>query len=462
MSIRSLLETEAARLRVQAKPALLKAKLDDEVKKVCARFSDGGEPPDPPDLDLLVRRFREAARNNTLHQFSRREWNQVCWGMFVPPEPLAEQPLFLDALLTRLWNGPSRSLCRTLILVYLAKFDPTSRSMQRIAQALADLAPRWDWPWAERQQRFHLFEPDKAPLELAKHCSAAGSSLEEKLEDAGIKGICRFCGMEAAAFHFALRLMRHSLENRPATRSRPRMERTIAWYEKALAHGGMSAFQAHRAAMATVLLLPWQERAPEDALREHITEFLLKHFKDPRIHPENWLKVPEEATAVLRRWLARMALEQFLEVVDQVAERGHWMYRRPFWMSYEKKGVIEEAWVLFGPKARMSAGSLLRGLSGYGSVQGSRLPTHCIILLRIGGLTIAEISHIGKCRIWKDGNRNTPLLYKQVYRGAEVERFPDMEQVHMGSHDLTWQRKIADFIQVNTGITFDSNEWRPS
>jgi hypothetical protein len=107
--------------------------------------------------------------------------------------------------------------------------------------------------------------------------------------------------------------------------------------------------------------LPWQQAAPEDALRERITEFLLKHFKDPRICPENWRKVPDEATSVLRRWLTRIALEQFFEVVDQVAEAGQWMYRRPFWMSYDKANVIEDAWVLFGPVAKRLARISHRG-----------------------------------------------------------------------------------------------------
>lgn len=388
MSLRSLLEAEAARLRAQAKPALPRPELDRAVVRACEPFDGAGKPPQPADLARLISEFRKATAADALDQFRLRQWKQVCWGMFAPPEPLAEHTEFLDALLTRLWNGPSRTLSRTLITLYLAQFNPTSRSMQRIAQALADLAPRWDWPWAERQQLFHLFEPDKAPLELAKHCSAAGSSLEAKLEEAGIKGICRFGGMEAAAFHFALRLMRYSLENSPADRSRPRMERTIAWYEKALAEGGPSAFQAHRAAMAAVLLLPWQEGAPEDALRERITEFLLKHFKDPRIHPQNWLKVPEEATAILRHWLARIALEQFFEVVDQVAEAGHWMFRRPFWMSYDKRNVIDDAWVLFGPRARRLAKSLLRDVSGCGVIERPRLPNHCILLLRIVPLCV--------------------------------------------------------------------------
>lgn len=461
MSLREALQIETERLRIRANPPLSKPKLDDEVKKVFARFSDGGEPPEPADLALLVRRFRKAAGENTLHQFSRREWKQVCWGMFNKPVPLIEETGFIDGLLERLWDGPSRSLCRTLISIYLTHFDPRPYGMHRLAQALARLVLQWDWPWAERERGFHLFEPGKAPLELASHCSAAGCPLEAKLEEAGIRGICRFGGMEEAAFGASLCLMQQSLEDRPASESRPQMERVLAWYDKAIAEGGTLAFQAQRPLLAKALLLPWQERAPDDALRERVTEFLLKHFKDPRIHPQNWLKVPDEATGVLRRWLTRIALEQFFEVVDQVAERGHWMFRRPFWTSYDRQNVIDDAWILFGPRARLWAKSLLSDLTGYGVIERPRLPNHCILLLRIGGLTVAEVSHSGKCRVWKDGNANAPKLYEKSYRVWDLERSPDLEQVHMGSHDFSWQRSTATFIQINTGITFNSNEWRP-
>jgi hypothetical protein len=462
VSLRSALQDDAARLRSRANPALLKSKLDDEVRRVCERFAEGGSPPEAADLALLLRRFRKAAAENTLDQFSRREWKQVCWGMFAPPDPLAEQAAFLEALLARLCDGPSRGLCRTLISVYLAQFDPAPRSMQTIAQALAQLVPQWDWSWAERQRRFSLFEPGKAPLEVAKHCTAPNASLEAKLEEAGVKGICRFGGMEAAAFGAGLRLMRYSFENRPTSQSRPRMERTVAWYEKALAEGGTLAFQAQKPLLAKALLLPWQERAPDDALRERITEFLLKHFKDPRIHPQNWLKVPEEATAVLRRWLTRIALEQFFEVVDQVAELNQWMYRRPFWMSYDKRNVIDDAWVLFGPDARRFAKSVLKDASGFGLIDKPRLPAHCIILMRIGGLTIAEVSHMGRCRIWKDGKEAAPQLYRRTYTVPELERSPDLAQVHAASWTYSWQADVADFIKECTGVTFDKGEWRPS
>jgi hypothetical protein len=462
VSLRSALQDDAARLRSRANPALLKSKLDDEVRRVCERFAEGGSPPEAADLALLLRRFRKAAAENTLDQFSRREWKQVCWGMFAPPDPLAEQAAFLEALLARLCDGPSRGLCRTLISVYLAQFDPAPRSMQTIAQALAQLVPQWDWSWAERQRRFSLFEPGKAPLEVAKHCTAPNASLEAKLEEAGVKGICRFGGMEAAAFGAGLRLMRYSFENRPTSQASPRMERTIAWYEKALAEGGSLAFQAQRPAMASVLLLPWQERAPEDALRERITEVLLKHFKDPRIHPQNWLKVPDEATAVLRRWLTRIALEQFFEVVDQVAERGQWMYRRPFWMSYYKEKVIDDAWVLFGPAARRLATTVLDDGAAFGLIRDPRLQSHCILLLRVGGLTVADVSHNGKCRIWRDGNGHAPPLYRKAYGRVELEDGPDLEQVHWGSSNYRWQGWVSGFIRSATGIAVNETHWRPS
>lgn len=461
MPLRDALKTEGMRLRAQAKPALPRPQLDREVAQVCDRFAEGGKPPQPADLARLVRRFREAAAANALHRFSLRQWKQVCWSMWEEPDPLAEEAAFLDNLLARLWDGPSRSLCRTLIAVYLAQFNPAPFSMHRIAQSLAALAPQWPWPWAERQRRFHLFEPSKAPLELARHCCAADAPLDAKLEDAGIKGTCRFGGMEAAAFRASLSAMQHSLSTRPADESHPHMERVLAWYENACAAGGTLAFQAHRPALAAALLSPWQQAAPEDALRERITEFLLKHFKDPRIRPENWRKVPDEATSVLRRWLTRIALEQFFEVVDQVAEAGQWMYRRPFWMSYDKANVIEDAWVLFGPVAKRLAKTLLEDSASFGLIRDPRLQNHSILLLRIGGLTVAEVIHVGKCRIWKDGNENAPRLYRKIYGIVELEWNPDFEQVHAGSANFRWQAWVSGFIRSSTGIAVHEAHWRP-
>lgn len=461
MSLREALETEAARLRVQARPALPRPELPGVVARVCKRHDEGGKPLQPVDLAKLVLRFREAAAAGTLDQVSKREWKQVCWGIFDGPDPLAEDTVFLEVLLDRLWKGPSQPLCRRLITVYLAKFGTAPVTIHRVAQSLAALAPHWPWGWALRQQRFHLFEPEKAPLELARHCCATDAPLDAKLEEAGITGVCRFGGMEAAAFRASLKQMQLGLSNLPAERSGPLMERVLAWYESAREVGGKQVFHEESPALAAALLLPWRQATPAEALRQSITEFLLKHFKDPRIHPQNWLKVPEEATAVLRRWLTRIALEQFFQIVDCVAKDRQWKYRRAFWMSYYEVGVIEDAQVLFGPRARALLRSLVEDASAYGTIERPCAPNHCILLLSISGLTIAEVSQNGKCRIWKDGNPNAPVLHRGSYSLSDLKKSADFEQVHWGSPGYSWQRWVAGFIRSATGISVNETSWQP-
>jgi hypothetical protein len=48
------------------------------------------------------------------------------------------------------------------------------------------------------------------------------------------------------------------------------------------------------------------------------------------------------------RWLAQATLEQFLKVVDRVAPKHQWDYRRAFWNAYIEKRTVGNAWVAFG------------------------------------------------------------------------------------------------------------------
>lgn len=459
MSLRDLVNAEA--VRPLATPlALPVPKLTEVVSQVGEKFAEGGPPPARADLNKLIDRFRQATANQRLDHFSHKEWKQICWGMWEAPQPLAEQTPFLEMLLARLWDGPSRSLCKTLITVYLAKFNVALLSIGRVAQALGAVVSTWKWPWEERHQRFLLFDPARGPFELAKHCCQGDARVAVKLEEAGISGVRRFGGMEVAAYRKGVEALKRRFASQPA-QSRPLMHRLFDWYEEALNEGGAAAFQPVRSHLAEALLAPWQDATPDDSLRELITDFLLKHFKDPRIHPQKWMDVDEGATAVLRRWLTRIALEQFFEVVDQVAEAGHWMYRRPFWMSYYRMNVIDDAWVLFGPQARHLAKSVLQELSSFGRLDRPRLANHSIILMRIGGLTIAEVSHTGKCRIWIDGNKRAPRLYHMHYDLNEIEHIPDFDQIHNNSDRLYWQNAVEKFIRDRTGIRPHTTDWHP-
>lgn len=431
-------------------------RLADAATRIAEKFDTPGEPPPPVDLAALIKAFREAAAVGTLDRFLTRQWRQVVWGLWDGADALADDPAFMAALLARISDPRSRPLCKALIGAYLANFDASRDSVRRVGEALAARVTKWNWDWADRQRDVHLFDADRAPAAAADRARHGSSPLAERLASVGLRGVVRFGGMEAAAFRASLATLKEEWER--GSDDRAFLDHILAW---AVRDDGALTFASLRGALAETLLTPWRDRAPAEDLRQRITDFLLKHFKDPRLHPGNWMGVSEEATAVLRRWLTGAALEQFFAVVDNIAEKGHWMYRRPFWMSYYKNNVIDDAWVIFGPRATDIAEQFLESNIAYGRLEQYRLKNHSVILLRIAGLTVADVSHSGRCRVWKNGNIHAPVLYRRAYVLDEVENRPDMEQSHHNSEGFSWQNKVADFIGATTGVVVPRHEWEP-
>lgn len=104
-----------------------------------------------------------------------------------------------------------------------------------------------------------------------------------------------------------------------------------------------------RGPLADALLRPWLSRSVPDELKNRIQAFLLQHYGDPRIRPQRWTAVSDEARQVFRKWLARVALAQFLDVIDRLALDHQWKYRRAFWTAYFDRDWVWDAQVAFGP-----------------------------------------------------------------------------------------------------------------
>jgi hypothetical protein len=242
------------------------------------------------------------------------------------------------------------------------------------------------------------------------------------------------------------------------------VRRLMAWSSA----DGKLAYNEHRAALADALLCPWVEgRNPSDELREEIIRFLLAHFKDPRTAPGNWVLVSENARSIMRRWLTHAALEQFVEVIDHFAVERMWKYRRAFWMAYFERDFISDAKVLFGPNAVDYARTHFEAGQSFGVLEKFGIDAnHSVLLLRIGNLTIADWSHNGKCHIWRDGNRQAPVLWpnppKHLYGRDELRTGSNNNGVsHMASDTGSWQRRIADYIQRETSIRMTARDYLP-
>jgi hypothetical protein len=151
---------------------------------------------------------------------------------------------------------------------------------------------------------------------------------QQELESAGLGGSLLSSGLSSTAFLNALLLVERRLSSGTGSED---VDRVIAW---AMSEEGGIRYSAHRGAIANALLSPWANGDPEPTIKGVIQRFLLECLGDPRIDRGAWLAARETAREVIVRWLAQATLEQFLKVVDHVAERHQWDYRRAFWSAY--------------------------------------------------------------------------------------------------------------------------------
>jgi hypothetical protein len=163
------------------------------------------------------------------------------------------------------------------------------------------------------------------------------------------------------------------------------------------------------------------------------------------------------------RWLAQATLEQFLKVVDRVAPKHPWDYRRAFWSAYIERRAVGNAWVAFGSSGTQIAKRLADDsgdalMRRFATVTGGS-SDHAVLLLRIGDLVVADWSHNGKLRIWRRSNPNAPELNKSSYVAAELRADPNFETVHLPPDG--WQSKTEAHIRKHTGIRLAEAEYMP-
>jgi hypothetical protein len=410
------------------------------------RFDDRGQMPSREELGALLQRFSASHAGGSLKEFTRRQWGRAIWGIWDQSCPLSSLKGFWPHFQIFLQKSNRRSYVKNLILTYLREFDPKTPGIEHAARLIREFIAREDnrdWLWTRRHESLHLFDPSAAPQALAKFLLGFEREIAQALIDAGCQGVAETGGMERAAFVEALNTLRQQLESGPNAMAL--LNRVLAWSTK----GDRLRFEMLRIPLAEALLSPWHTAPATADLEKTILRFMLKHFGDLRLTKKAWLGTSEPSQRVIRRWLTKASLDQFIEVVTKVAEGSHWKYRKAFWMGYFDRGHIEEAWVLFGYDARRIVHRAAEEIKGFGTIHGGQ-SNHCVLMLKIGGLTIADWSHNGSCRIWLENNKHRPDLYLN-YRADELRMNADFEQPHRGSEQHNWQGSVARFIQEQTG-----------
>lgn len=412
------------------------------------------------DYDALLTKLRLVAKSRAMSTLSQREMRLSASCLFDGEIRLADDHNFLAQFLDAQRSIRSRVAIRRLIHAYCSHFDPGHPGIRQIGIFLREAvstipsSPRWVWP--ERHRQFGLFDPAQAPARLAE-LTINSLSPRKELEGIGLGGQLMVSGLSANVFLSALKLTQRYLSSNPKLED---VDRVVSWVQ---ADDGKMYYSAHRGAVANTLLLPWTNRAPDKDIRQRVQSFLLDKLSDPRIDRGAWLGVDDAARDVMIRWLAQATLEQFLKVVDRVAAKHQWDYRRAFWNAYIEKRVVANAWVAFGSSgaqvargiAENTADSLMRRFATLGGSGADQ----AVLLLSIGDLIIADWSHNGRLRIWRRGNPSAPELNLPSYVASDLRIDSEFDTVHLPPDG--WQGKAEAYIRRHTGIKLLESEYMP-
>jgi EH signature protein len=436
-------------------------KLRSTRRKMEADFTEADAPP-VEELKSISNRLAISTSHGQLSAASGRDWRQAGYCLWLKEAPLAQRPGFLGFYFLHLVELNKRTHYRSLIAAYFMDYDRSDKTSSLVGRFLATEVLKWDWIWAKRQRELSLFDMENGPSNVGRAVVASDRPTEEILEDVGLSGTLASGGFAKATFLSALKILRSSLAS--DNPDHVLLFRILDWAQES----GNLRYAGVERELADALLAPWVNRTPQEAVQEKIKDFVLSIYKDPRIRTRSasrWMAVSDESKSVFLRWLVGLALEQFFQVVDRVAVTSQWEYRRAFWGAYFKAGVIDEAWVAFAYLGASEARRSFKNATGFGRLEGSGVSAdHAVLIMRIGGLTIADWSHNGKCHIWQSSNRSAPKLYLNKYTDAKFQLSRNSNNkgvVHSHAVGGTWQRNVEKYIRDQTGIALQSSKYMP-
>lgn len=456
MSLREIL-TETQLLGHPPPPSFRQPRVKQARRKLEALFLEAESAIEAEELAEVAERLQAAISQGRENSISSRDWRKSAWCLWMADRPLAGNRKFLAAYLDHIVSSAKRSLIKKLISAYLRDYEETRVNLHLVTQFLKEHVANWDWVWADRHQRFALFDSD-GPEKVAKILADNKQPVQDFLDEVGLRGDLAFAGYARQVYKHYLEKLRHS--------NKEKFEELLPKVLKWSIDGECLRFPGWEVELANALLTPWQDKRPSESVQNEIEDFLLRYFKDPRIPTTpgyKWTAVGEDTKAVILRWLVGAALEQFLQVVDKVAMVQQWRYRKAFWSAYHKAGVIDEAWVAFAWRGAAQAKRSFGTAKGFGKLSGSGVAAeHAVLVMKIGNLTIADWSHNGKCHMWTPSKSGIPKLYRRDYeRDDLVHGSYNGGIVHAGAPHGTWQSTVASYIGNQTKIRLKRSAYMP-
>ena len=382
------------------------------------------------------------ARLRNSQDLSRKQLKSICYGQLDVFKDTQEDKELFDRFLRQAKRNINGFMMKALLQGYLFSYNPESYITKKLHYLLSKNYSLVNEKDMNRVKKFGFLEDQPAKrlgkLILQDQLTDCSDLFREaKLNRSGEgRGILTELFREIC--------LQLELHNKP--------ER-LNWFISYCMAGMDIIFKDQIEDYASALLKPWVDETPSAHQQQLIQDFLLNNFGDPRVRAGRWPRVPEESKGVLYRWLVSHSFELMLEVLSASNDTGHCRERKAFWETFNKAGIIDEAWGVFGSYAYISAKKMERSdrlsKGGYGHItSGSSQRNHSVILLRIGDFIISEWTHDGKVRCFTLSDPKAPKLYRDEYNADKIRNDLGMFAI---SHYTGWQRRVRSELRKITG-----------
>lgn len=431
--------------------------------------------PDEYSLEETYEILKSVSRaDHSISTLPTKHIRRAPWVLFQKREadsqPLATNRDLLNSYLSRVRKKKSSSNVSTLAYCFLYFYPYQYDFFEDIRKAIKDLVAKAQTP---RLYRIHYCDEQigilqhNGPKLLANKILATEQNADKILSEFCLSGTLNTQGFAFYSFFYGISIINKKLINQSCNLKQ--LNQLLNWAITKEDSKNSLRYPRLRIKLADGLLQPFNKDTPTSDLQQNIKKFLLEYYGDPRISSAMWQGVDQAALKVMYRWLVKATLEDFFRFLDHVASFDreadrHWTYRRAFWTAYLEAGMIEEAWVAFGPKAWQEAKRRLKDLVHYYAElrPGNNVKSnHAVLLLRVGGLVITEWSHVGKFRVWNADNDQVPRFYKPNYQRKELVLNPDFEASHQASDYGRWQYKLSTFIRKQSGFSIRMKDLMP-
>ena len=218
------------------------------------------------------------------------------------------------------------------------------------------------------------------------------------------------------------------------------------------------------------MLSPFESSTPSPSIQRLLIRKLVEKFRDPRLHSwpglrgANGQERRDQCITTIKRWLSIEYLDLFIKIIESTAVDRQFKPRKAFWLKYFEKNAISDVTLILASDANKTARKMQRDLDNGEYMQWATLngtsANQSVLLMRLGDLTIAEWSHSGAMRFWKNDTKSTPPFHSKEYLGSELRSESIKIRVGSGYRDSIihssngeWMRWASAAIKHHTGVS---------